>query len=198
MNRLKEEQAMKWEQMMTHLSLLTSQDELHLNKDLKAFIETLQKQSEINKRQLTDDIDTQSLLEAQASVGERYSATQGEANFFNITQPSHLQKPLPQSAQNTIHMIASNMPPASKKLEMVSPLQESKYGKKKKPFGFAKKTNLQIDINAANEENNNEAASAEQGPLNLDLSQMRLVLGSEQLLREQSARTLSHSLSVPR
>jgi len=34
--------------------------------------------------------------------------------------------------------------------------------------------------------------------LNLDLSQMRLVLGSEQLLREQSARTLSQSVSAQR
>ena len=38
----------------------------------------------------------------------------------------------------------------------------------------------------------------ENAGLNLDLSQMRLVLGSEQLLREQSARTLSQSVSAQR
>lgn len=185
---------------MSHLGLLTSHGDLHLNKDVKSFLETLRKQSEINKQQLTEEIDPDTLLEAQAIAAQQNeNDDNNEPNFFSNTQPNYPSsiKSATQGLQDTRSILASNMPGGSnKKLEMVSPLQE-KYGKKKKPFGFAKKTNLQIDINAANEEANS-GIPADQAQLNLDLSQMRLVLGSEQLLREQSARTLSHSISAPR
>ena len=70
-------------------------------------------------------------------------------------------------------------------------LQSATYFKKK-TIDFTKKPNLEIDVNTVNE----EPGEGNVG-MNLDLSQMRLALGSEQLVRQQSARTLSQSLGTP-
>lgn len=85
-----------------------------------------------------------------------------------------------------------NISPIKSDRGVQSPIEIAR--RKKQPPG--KRPNLQIDVNVANEEEEVEgqrSASSlnKQNSLNLDLSQMRLIFGSEQLLREQSARTLS-------
>jgi hypothetical protein len=85
-----------------------------------------------------------------------------------------------------------NISPIKSDRDVLSP---SDLARRKKPH-TGKRPYLQIDVNVANEEEDidgQKSASSlnRQNSLNLDLSQMRLIFGSEQLLREQSARTQS-------
>jgi len=59
-----------------------------------------------------------------------------------------------QTPYESSKMIASELSQVSgKKMEIVSP-SENKYPKRKRPFEFGKKPNLEIDVNTANEDNN--------------------------------------------
>jgi len=187
--KLKEEEARKWNEMVSQLSRLQGVD---LSSDIKAFIQNLQKQSEQNKMVLVDNVEGAQRI--SESSPERKLMDLIEGNYKHGQQVLSVPPQTSfQSPQDMKELLVPDVTPVYyKKLEVPSPLQEGKYNKRKKPYGFTKKTNLQIDINAANEDSN----EAENAGLNLDLSQMRLVLGSEQLLREQSARTLSQSVSA--
>lgn len=75
----------------------------------------------------------------------------------------------------------------------------------KKKNLFNKRSNLEIDTDSINREQNEERKKANQftslsdggEALNLELSEMRLAFGSEALIKQQSAKALSYALNTP-
>lgn len=84
-------------------------------------------------------------------------------------------------------------------------LSPSRFKLPHKKLPFQKRDYLKIDTDAINRERDAEALrnqqqtsmSDSQSGLNLDLVQMRLALGSEQLIREESIRTFSQAMTSP-
>ena len=72
-------------------------------------------------------------------------------------------------------------------------------------LGTFKRKDLQIDTDSINRELSEEKRKTQQlsellegtDVLNLDLTQMRLTLGSERLIREQSAKAMTNSFVTP-
>lgn len=175
--RLREEQAKQWGEVISQLEVLQTQGDVSLNQKVKSFVENLSKQSEINKKMLIENMELQNLVKTQSGLSERSLMTEVEA----------LLRHRPEESKNATERSMTSL----KKIESPSH-SEGKFQKKRKPMEFAKKPNLEIDINTANEDQ-----VEGNGGMNLDLSQMRLALGSEQLVRQQSARTLSQSIGTP-
>ncbi len=89
------------------------------------------------------------------------------------------------------------------KHQMVSPPLGFTIDKKKNQFNKTK--NLEIDTDSINREQNEERKKAHQytslsdgqEALNLELSEMRLAFGSEQVIKDQTAKALSYALNTP-
>ena len=159
---------------------------------------------------LVDNMELQAIMKTQSAISDERSLMH-DIDVLLRQHPNvalvdnHLNPPTPQEGKKILYSEPSQN--SLKKAEVYSP-SEDKFQKRKKPFEFAKKMNLEIDINTLNEENDagnfkyvfvfkNLLDHTNTAGINLDLSQMRLALGSEQLIREQSARTLSQNISTP-
>jgi len=133
--------------MVSQLSQLQGVD---LSSDIKAFIQNLQKQSEQNKKILVENEG----LNVESPENKLMQLI--ESNYKQeqqvLTVPPQTSFQSPQDGKGLL--VPDVTPIYYKKVEVVSPLQDSKYNMRKKPYGFTKKTNLQIDINAANEDSN--------------------------------------------
>jgi len=190
--KLREEQAKKWSEIMNQLDTLqAANSDTDFSSKAKEFIENLARQSELNKKMLIDNIEIQKIVRTQTGFSDERSLMADIDNLIK-QHPSafeSLQVTTPyESAKKGTSEVSGT---SAKKTDFTSPM-DNKYPLKKRPFEFGKKTNLEIDINSANEDHDNG-----NGGLNLDLSHMRIALGSEQLIREQSARTITQGLSTP-
>ncbi len=138
--------------MVNQLSQLQG---VNLSSDIKSYIQNLQKQSEMNIKILSDSPKTSQSFKISDSPEQRLKElieanSKQSANHLTVTP-----EPIQQSPQEIDYANGSEINPILyKKIEVTSPLQEGKYNPRKKAYGFIKKTNLQIDVHAANEENN--------------------------------------------
>eukprot|EP01017_Pseudomicrothorax_dubius_P007088 TRINITY_DN12144_c0_g1_i1.p1 TRINITY_DN12144_c0_g1~~TRINITY_DN12144_c0_g1_i1.p1 ORF type:complete len:930 (+),score=284.11 TRINITY_DN12144_c0_g1_i1:422-3211(+) len=167
--RMKDDQLQRWDEVQRVLSSV----EVGANEALRKMIAQLQHQSEINKRLLMEELNSKEL----------------------------------NSKENLEISRVSNISLGSEKPKNASAIEESKKAEKKNPRG-----RLFIDVERVDKELTRRSErrpswksdhdvgwkSGEEDSVGLlEVSQMRLFLGSEQLLRQHSARTLSHSISSP-
>ena len=230
LNRLKEDQLRKWNEIINQLGMLQNQDN-DIVPQAKKFIEELQrlqKQSEDNRRILMENTELQNLMKTQSVISEDKSLMQdldqimknATSNTFGMLGGTfatntmitglNLQTPID-------HLKNHNVDDSSIKKPdnpiFHSPEDYNRNQKRNLLHVFAKKPNLQIDVDLANEEQNeskyitksheklNKTAGSAQNVsssiLNLDIHNLRYVLPSEALLREESGRTLNPQASTP-
>ena len=141
--------------MINKLSILQSEG-IPLNSDVKNFIGSLQKQSETYKRDLIEDLDPHGVPNLESITTEETGLVKhGSTDYLEGQSSSTFSRQTKaQNPKEARYLVG----PENRYSIGVSPSQEGKYSKKTKPFGFGKKTNLQIDINVANEESNEAAA----------------------------------------
>eukprot|EP01017_Pseudomicrothorax_dubius_P023428 TRINITY_DN25033_c0_g1_i1.p1 TRINITY_DN25033_c0_g1~~TRINITY_DN25033_c0_g1_i1.p1 ORF type:complete len:373 (+),score=83.94 TRINITY_DN25033_c0_g1_i1:133-1251(+) len=156
---------------------------------LRDLISILQKQSEANKKVLMEA----SELKESLDKSRLSSSSAVDAN-----QKAQLQTP--STIQHLRQLTGGS--------EEEQKLPHDSTGKKKLPRGrlFIEVERLEKEFRGRDEMTQSVRSDYERGWKSggeensmalLDVSQMRLFLGSEQALREQSARTFSHSVSTP-
>ena len=145
--------------MINKLSILQSEG-IPLNSDVKNFIGSLQKQSETYKRDLIEDLDPHGAPNSESLTTEETGLVKhGSTDYLEGQSTSTFSRQTKlQNSKEARYSAAPENKYSIGKRELVSPPQEGKYSKKTKPFGFGKKTNLQIDVNVANEESNEAGA----------------------------------------
>ena len=203
--RLREEQARQWNEVIKQLNALKTEENTELNEKVREFIENLTSQSEINRRRLIDSVELQNIIKTQSGQSDEKSIINDLDSLMKNNQYT-----LPTENQMTVQtpkeddlVVVKETQGSAKKEKREKSSSEKKTSTKKKRFEFGKKNNLEINVELVNDEKtgqSNTAAAAAAGleGMNLDLSQMRMALGSEQLIREQSQRTLTQSVSTPR
>lgn len=201
--KLKEDQAKKWTDMMNQLNMLQMSGGTELNQQLKVFIDNLQKQSELNKKMLFDNIELQNLIKTTNFSEDKTQNMDTLLKNFGTIGTGENQNPNLYTPQDYSKLSADFSISSKKPLDSLSPSEVKTQTKSLKGKLWPKR-NLQIDINEITD--NTEGQEGPEGlasahspqELNLDIGEMRRVLGSEQLVRDQSARTLSQSVSTPR
>jgi len=205
--RLREEQARQWNDVLKQLNALKTEENTELNEKVREFIENLASQSEINKRRLIDSVELQNIIKTQSGQSDEKSIINDLDSLMKNNQytlPTENQVTVQTPKEDDLVVVKETQGSAKREKKEKSSSSEKKTSTKKKRFEFGKKNNLEINVELVNDEkteqSNTQAAAEAAGleEVNLDLSQMRRALGSEQLIREQSQRTLTQSISTPR
>jgi len=197
LEKIREEEAKKWSEVISQLGSFQNADEMKLSEKARQIVESIQKKSEENVKVLKES--SRNLSGSDKFKTEGSPEKGGNMDIDHILkQLNSANKPKDEGSDQKKPAKGSRNRPDDdyiqrKAIETLSPTENIFKKKKAAPWG---KKNLQIDVNMANDEDQGDAQGSKGSEFNLDLSQMRMALGGE-MLREQSARTLSQSVSTP-